>query len=65
MSDINENMRRYQAANKSESENVHEINLIDFNEPEIDSVERENTKKNNSIEDRNILSEIGKLTAVY
>ena len=30
-----------QAANKSESTNVDEINLIDFNEPEINNVEKE------------------------
>ena len=34
-------MRENQAANKSESRNVDEINLIDFNEPEINNVENE------------------------
>ena len=34
-------MRRNQAANKSENQNVDEINLIDFTQPEINSVEKE------------------------
>ena len=40
MSKINENMKKNQAAIKSESKEVDEINLIDFNEPEINNVEK-------------------------
>ena len=41
MSEVNENMKENQAANKSEGKKVDEINLIDFNEPEINNVEKE------------------------
>ena len=41
LSKTNENMKENQAANKSESKKVDEINLIDFNEPEINNVEKE------------------------
>ena len=41
LSEINENMKKNQAANKSESKKVDEINLINFNEPEINNVEKE------------------------
>ena len=45
MSEINENMKENQAANKSESKNVDEINLIDLNEPEINNVVKEKYKE--------------------
>ena len=64
MSEINENTKENQASNKSESKKVDEINLIDFNEPEINNVEKENIQGKNSDKDCNVLSEIGKLTAV-
>ena len=41
LSEINENMKKNQAANKSERKKIDEINLIDFNEPEINNVEKE------------------------
>ena len=41
LSEINENMKENRAANKSESKKVDEINLIDFNEPEINNLEKE------------------------
>ena len=41
MSEINENVKENQAANKSGSKKVDDINLIDFNEPEINNVEEE------------------------
>ena len=40
MSEINENMKENQAAIKLDSKKVDEINLIDFNEPEIINVEK-------------------------
>ena len=45
MSEINENMKENQAANKSESKKVYEINLIDLSEPEINIVEKEKIQK--------------------
>ena len=41
MSEINENMKEDQAANNWENKRVDELNLIDFNEPEINNVEKE------------------------
>ena len=40
LSEINENMKENQAAIKLDSKKVDEINLIDFNEPEIINVEK-------------------------
>ena len=41
LSEINEKMKENQAANKSKSKKVDEINLIDFNQPEINNTEKE------------------------
>ena len=58
LSDMNGNSRENRAANESECKKVDEINLIDFSEPEINSVD-------NSDKDCNVFSEIGELTAIY
>ena len=39
--EINENMKKNQSVNKSENKSFDEIDLIDFNEPEINNVKKE------------------------